>query len=91
MRAGEPDSALPLLFGVIEQVPPAMYLTDYNYDAVQKSVSVKGRSADYSKVSKFASGLSNHPLLRQVRAEKASLIQAGERSLVEFSIEAKVR
>jgi hypothetical protein len=83
--------ALPIVLGVLRRTPAGATLAELRYDALQKKVSVRGRAADYAKVSEFTSGLAAASDLRAVRAGRASLVEGEGRPVVEFSIDGELR
>jgi len=85
------DSSLDILVNVLQQVPKSTCLLEYTFDAGQKSLSLRGRTAEYAHVSQFLLDLSRQPAFAEVKGGKSALTPMGDRSVVDFSLEARLQ
>ncbi len=85
------DPASDIFSAVQAQVPVGLHLLDYSYDAERRAIALRGRAADYERVSNFAANLTADGAFRSARAEKSALVTVGKNQVVEFSVDARLR
>lgn len=79
---------LPKLFG---QIPPAVEVVDIDVDFSKRSLVMKARAPHYGGVSDTVGAMAKVQALSRVRAGQSRLSQLGERSVIDFTMEAALQ
>jgi hypothetical protein len=84
--------ALPLdvMLAVSQAVPANAYISQYDYDAIQRTVLVRGRTDRFSVPAQIVEKLSSSPSIRQVTAKGTRKVQINNTVLFDFEIECQL-